>query len=83
LKPWIRYRGGKTRKFRIILRHTIFLLCGKIGNKNRNFITGQISEKGLHGNSIGTFRLLWHAMGKLSIAAHAANILTGVALFVL
>ena len=37
----------------------------------------------LRGNSIGVFRLLWQAMGTMSIAADAAYLLTGVALFAL
>ncbi len=37
----------------------------------------------LRRNSIGVFRLLWQAMGTMSIAADAAYLLTGVALFAL
>ena len=37
----------------------------------------------LRKNSIGTFRLVWQAMGTMSIAADAAYLLTGVALFAL
>jgi amino acid transporter len=39
--------------------------------------------EGLRRNTIGTFRLLWMAMGELSIAADAAYLLTGVALLAL
>ena len=42
-----------------------------------------VNYTGLRKNSIGVFRLLWQAMGTMSIAADAAYLLTGVALFAL
>jgi hypothetical protein len=52
-----------------------------MGNENENSITGLIYERGLRRDSIGTFRLVWQAMGTMSIAADAAYLLTGVTLF--
>lgn len=46
-------------------------------------MTQSISNDSLPRGVIGQFRLVWQAMGALSIAADAAYLLTGVALFAL
>ena len=52
-------------------------------NGKENYIKGHYENNDLPRNSIGAFRLVWQAMGTMSIAADAAYLLTGVALFAL
>lgn len=52
-------------------------------SNEKEFNSPGTNSQELHRNAIGGFRLVWQAMGTMSIAADASYLLTGVALFAL